>query len=324
MTPKENAQNEEYRTPPPSPGKRLKRIRESKGLTLARAAAQLHLQERILEALENDDFDRLPGAVFIKGYYRNYARLLGVAEESILSDLEAACPNAECQNRLKSVSRHMRTEVHSGHGFVKLISWSVGLAMVVAFAVWMKGYLDTRVIEVISPDSSVPEPTGEVAMSSGPSELMLPRFLAPEEPAEEPAAAAAEVSEEAATEASSAAAQTEAAAAAEAEAVAAEVAELPAPQPAATEPAPSPVGIVLEFSGKSWVDIRDAGGFKLVGEMREGDRRVLGGRPPYKVVLGNFRVVTMSIDGIPYDLTPHADGNVARFTLSPVTPVAGN
>jgi cytoskeleton protein RodZ len=90
----------------------------------------------------------------------------------------------------------------------------------------------------------------------------------------------------------------------------------------AAESAPPPATttgeVVMSFSAPCWVDVRDSErGFKLFGEMPKGARRVLGGTPPYKMVIGNSRAVTITIDGEPYDLMRHAKGNVARFTLNP-------
>ena len=76
--------------------------------------------------------------------------------------------------------------------------------------------------------------------------------------------------------------------------------------------------IVLSFSGPCWVDVRDSTRkFKLFGEMPKGSRRVLGGEPPYQLVIGNARAVTIEINGEPFDISRFAKGNVARFTLDP-------
>lgn len=76
--------------------------------------------------------------------------------------------------------------------------------------------------------------------------------------------------------------------------------------------------IVLTFSGPCWVDVRDSErSFKLFGEMREGDRQVLEGTPPYSLILGNAAAVSVTIDGAPFDLAAISSGNVARFTLDP-------
>ncbi|MBO8087782.1 MAG: helix-turn-helix domain-containing protein, partial [Marichromatium sp.] len=60
------------------PGQRLRQQRETRGLEIARVASQLHLRPEIIEALEQDRYDALPGPVFAIGYLRNYARLLGI------------------------------------------------------------------------------------------------------------------------------------------------------------------------------------------------------------------------------------------------------
>jgi cytoskeleton protein RodZ len=74
----------------------------------------------------------------------------------------------------------------------------------------------------------------------------------------------------------------------------------------------------MSFAGPCWVDIRDSERkFKLFGEMGKGDRRVLEGKPPYSVILGNAAVVEVTVAGAPYDLSGVSHGNVARFTLDP-------
>jgi cytoskeleton protein RodZ len=77
-------------------------------------------------------------------------------------------------------------------------------------------------------------------------------------------------------------------------------------------------GVVMEFTGPCWVDIRDSERrFKVFGEMGAGDRRVLEGTPPYSVILGNAAAVRITVAGEPFDLEGVARGNVARFTLDP-------
>jgi cytoskeleton protein RodZ len=89
------------------------------------------------------------------------------------------------------------------------------------------------------------------------------------------------------------------------------------------EPAGAPVvdgskQVVMTFSAPCWVDVRDSGrNFKLFGEMAPGTRKVLGGEPPYRVVIGNSRAVKITVNGRPFDISPYANGNVARFTLDP-------
>lgn len=69
--------------PPTLPGQRLKVAREAAGMALTDVAERLRLSTTIVKALEADDYERLPGAAFVKGYLRNYARLVGLPADDI-------------------------------------------------------------------------------------------------------------------------------------------------------------------------------------------------------------------------------------------------
>jgi cytoskeleton protein RodZ len=58
-------------------GARLHAARESRGLTLVQAAERLHVDARILEALEAENFAALGADVYVRGHLRRYAEALG-------------------------------------------------------------------------------------------------------------------------------------------------------------------------------------------------------------------------------------------------------
>lgn len=64
-------------------GQILAQAREAKGLTVAQVADKLKLTSRQIEALEAEDASRLPATVFVRGFIRNYARLVDVPLESL-------------------------------------------------------------------------------------------------------------------------------------------------------------------------------------------------------------------------------------------------
>ncbi|MEN9704186.1 MAG: hypothetical protein RLZZ393_65 [Pseudomonadota bacterium] len=66
---------------PPAPGLGaiLKSARERSGQTLAEAAAKLHVDVRVLEALEEERFSELGAPVYARGHLKRYADLLGEA-----------------------------------------------------------------------------------------------------------------------------------------------------------------------------------------------------------------------------------------------------
>ena len=73
---------------PASPGARLRRERESRGLTQQQAAEQLTLDSSVIVALEANDFATLGAPVFAKGHLRRYATLLELPEDDILGGYE--------------------------------------------------------------------------------------------------------------------------------------------------------------------------------------------------------------------------------------------
>jgi len=69
-------------------GDLLRRTREEKGLSLDQAMEATRIRGEFLQALEEEDFDRLPAAVYVKGFLRNYATFLGLDPQEVLSTLQ--------------------------------------------------------------------------------------------------------------------------------------------------------------------------------------------------------------------------------------------
>ena len=70
-------------------GRRLAAARKELDLDIRVVASELHLDTSTIEALETDDMAALPAAIFVKGYLRSYARLVGLPEEEIVSAYSA-------------------------------------------------------------------------------------------------------------------------------------------------------------------------------------------------------------------------------------------
>jgi cytoskeleton protein RodZ len=73
-------------------GARLRSAREARGLTTLQAAEKLHVEPKILEALEAEDFAALGAAVYVRGHLRRYAELIGEAPAELQSLYSAATP----------------------------------------------------------------------------------------------------------------------------------------------------------------------------------------------------------------------------------------
>lgn len=71
-------------------GETLRRERLRKDLGLEQVSRETKISARLLEAIENEQFDRLPGGVFAKSFVRQYARFLGLDEEVMGAEVEKA------------------------------------------------------------------------------------------------------------------------------------------------------------------------------------------------------------------------------------------
>ena len=65
-------------------GEVLRAARESKGVDLPRVERETKIRERYLSALERGEYRELPGAVYTKGFLRNYGAYLGLDPEYLI------------------------------------------------------------------------------------------------------------------------------------------------------------------------------------------------------------------------------------------------
>ncbi len=73
-----NAQVEHYR------GKELKQLRERMGIELQTVAKETKISLRILESLEEENFEKLPALVYLKGFLKSYAQSLGLDPQKVV------------------------------------------------------------------------------------------------------------------------------------------------------------------------------------------------------------------------------------------------
>src|SRR5579862_4767390 len=69
-------------------GETLRREREKQNLDLDQVSRELKISTRFLEAIEQENFDRLPGGVFAKSFVRQYARMLNLDEEEVAAEVQ--------------------------------------------------------------------------------------------------------------------------------------------------------------------------------------------------------------------------------------------
>jgi cytoskeleton protein RodZ len=78
----------------PTFGEKLKQEREKRKITLEQISVSTKIGTRMLQALEEDKFNQLPGGIFNKGFVRAYARFVGLDEDQIVAEYLQASGDA--------------------------------------------------------------------------------------------------------------------------------------------------------------------------------------------------------------------------------------
>jgi cytoskeleton protein RodZ len=288
---------------PPSrdrPGARLKAAREAAGLSLDQVAQQLKLAPRQVKALEDEDFARLPGRTFARGFVRNYARLLNLDGDDLLAGLpdaaQAPALEAPALQSTGTMMAELPTTTVARSNFARWLIPLVLVGCIVGAAAyeWYRGGLAVPG-EATPSAATAPHLPASPPLPAGTSSTPLPNPLVAQQPATEPApgALARDTSP----------------------AVAAAVG--PAPEAAAPNPGTAtPAPMVLSYRGPSWTEIRDRDGQVLISRLvAAGSEQPIRGAAPFDIVIGNAHEVTLVYRGKPIDLTRYTRQNVARLRL---------
>lgn len=69
-------------------GATIRKVREAKNFSLADASMRLKYSQRLIVALESEQWEILPQGMPLRGFVRNYARYLEIEPEALLSMLD--------------------------------------------------------------------------------------------------------------------------------------------------------------------------------------------------------------------------------------------
>lgn len=96
-----------------SPGNVLRTEREQRGMTLNHVAERLYLNSNVIQALEQDAYEDLPAPTFVRGYIRNYAKLMEINPEPLVeayTQLTQAIPPPITPHRTKEHASTVHTD----------------------------------------------------------------------------------------------------------------------------------------------------------------------------------------------------------------------
>ncbi|KMN36274.1 hypothetical protein VI26_07060 [Chromobacterium sp. LK1] len=292
-------------------GARLKAAREAAGMGLGEVADRLKLSMRQLEAIERDDFAILPGATFVRGFVRNYARFLQIDPEPLMHALDRQFPSAvnDVANLVRDGghdSQPQPTEtLESSGGGGSSGKWIVALLVLAALGggvAWLASNHESDSRQA-GGESSVPLASELASAPSGESSAPM---LAIDAPASTPVVAPVAVPASAPQ-----AVKIVNAASAPVQSVS------PAAKPQASAAAAASGKLVLTVKdAEAWVSVVDATGKKLVFQtLQPGSTQEAVGTPPFKLVIGNAAQVAVNFNGQAVDLSDKIRGTTAKLEL---------
>jgi len=278
-------------------GALLLKERRRQGLSLGDISRQLKLSVRQVEALERDDYSAYKGPVFIHGFIRNYAKLLGLdpeplirATDSMLNPPQIATTSANQPERAQP-----EPAVRGKRPLWPLITALLLIAIAVSF--YFGGQR--------SPEGGRSAPSVAARDKGAPPAKSSSAEVKPRVESTPDAEPAAKLATKPAAKAETKPDSRVRVATADR-----------APAEATTANAAGLVRVRMIFDQESWVEIKDRSGNTIFGQLNPaGSRRSVSGEPPLSVVVGHSAGVQLFVGDKNIDLAPHTRVDVARLTL---------
>lgn len=285
-------------------GTLLRQAREARGLKVEEIAQTLKLGIRQVEAIEADRWDVLPGVTILRGFVRNYARLVQLDAAPLMAQLDILLAKpadtlAVPETRPASVTTHTisgarrdRSVVFAGLGLVLLATFAYVLMPndLSALRENTQSVIDSlsrkEVPKAEEPPAAAPAPTA--------SEPVFPPGATPQQIMNPQAVTSAEV----------------------APLAPAPVAATPAtPLTVSTLAAATPQ-LRFVFEKDSWIEVRDRENRVVFSQkLAAGADQPVSGSGPLSLVIGYAPGVKLFWRGQSVDLAPHTKGDVARLVL---------
>lgn len=302
------------------PGLMLKEARELRGLSAEQVAEKLNFRTRLVQDIEINKFDRSLPEAFNRGYLKNYAKLVHIAEADVLNSYDQlAVTQRECAG-MQSFSKG--TAKQAEHNMLMWITYLILAILFTATVVW---WLQTPseqpepiVVDALEMSALDNSAIDQVNVTNENSSTDVSTEQNGESVLSEINAIKAETSVTAENIGKKAQVKVE------------DIlsnsdlsdAKIGLENDKVVEQSVSTVAanVVFTFSGDCWVNIYDATGERIAwGVKKSGYIMRISGQAPFSITLGKPELVQIDYNDVPVDLAVYNAGNIAKFSL-PLAP----
>ena len=260
-------------------GRTLRLARERRNRSTAELARRMRLETRVIERLENEHFDQLPGPAFVRGYIRAIAKELGIDSAPLLAAFDEKYHDDG--PALSDFKSRAPTQITSDSNLIKYTTVVVCATIAILAASWWRAQdaeLSATSTGAEMALARARAPTTAVPLSYSFDIVVHPEtpyYRAPADPGMPDADSGAD-------------------------------AALP----------PTRSSVVIRTSEEAWLEVTDRDAHKLYYNLaRPGQEIVIDGDQPYQLTIGNATAVTVQFDGEIIDTSSYMVNGVARFSL---------
>jgi cytoskeleton protein RodZ len=276
-------------------GEILRKARESMELSQQDVASQLNLQTNVIQALESDDIDNLPTITYVRGYIRNYAKIVNLNGNALI---ELYDDDGQAPPEILPDVKHS-TQASSSDKPVRAVTYLITFGLVLLLFAWWQshfivgknifagtekaskqtnygGYLSYTYDIVIHPDTPFLDNRldGEAETTDPLNHMSLPLIDPTIDQIDKQLSIAIK------------------------------------------ETGTGKDNLILTINEKSWVEVYDANNNEIYMDIaKSGNVLNLNGAAPFSVILGFAPGVEVIFNGKPFRTESYSTGGVARFKL---------
>ena len=293
-----------------SAGSLLRKGRERKGLEVKDVAHRLNLQQEIIHALEGDEYDKLPSSLYVRGYLRSYAKLVGIDGNLVTqifdNDRE---PTERSPEIIAEVNKPDR--IRSKDLPVKAVTYLITFIFALLVLAWLQShYVVDKPATPEAPVDEIPSPGGSDDAANRPGNQEHTVYYYPGyEPEPSP------------SEAESPVAETDLAPDKMISTI-----DLPGNRPRSistrqkqiitSNSSDGPDTISLSLTQESWIEVYDANNERLyMGLAQAGEEIRLRGTAPLSLLLGYTPGVKINYNGKEIEPEHYSSSGVSRLIL---------